>query len=196
MIYFTSDWHLGEERIGINGKPNLFYRPFSSIREQNDCIMNNFYSVFKDGDILWHLGDVISGNIENAERRLQEMKIEYPNSTFNLILGNYDIDKQEILHKYFDNIYEEYNYFGFDKNINVYLNHSPINCKNKFCPADPYNGVFSFTITGHIHGLWKVQHKMINVGVDVWHFRPVSMDEILFCWSAMKNNYDSNVFPY
>lgn len=33
MKYFTSDWHLGDDRIGINGKPNLFYRPFKSVAE-------------------------------------------------------------------------------------------------------------------------------------------------------------------
>ncbi len=26
---------------------------------------------------------------------------------------------------------------------------------------------------GHVHELWKVQGNMLNVGVDVWHFRPV-----------------------
>ena len=93
MIYFTSDWHLGEERIGINGKPNLFYRPFKSISEQNDVIMNNFYNVFKDGDTLYHLGDVVNGDLDNAERRLKEMRLTYPNSKFILIQGNYDEGK-------------------------------------------------------------------------------------------------------
>lgn len=54
----------------------------------------------------------------------------------------------------------------------------------------------SFCLTGHIHSLWKVQPKMINVGVDAWNYRPVSEDEILFCWNAMQNFYDENVFPY
>ena len=182
MTYFTADWHLGEERIGINGKPNLFYRPFTSIVQQNDTIMNNLYSVFKDGDTLWHLGDVINGNLENAENRLKEMKNKYPNSTFNLIIGNYDEDKLDILSKYF-NVHEEYvlTLTGL-----TYLNHYPEKCfkKNKL----------GLSITGHIHGLWKVQDNIINVGVDAWHFRPVSEDEILFCYNAMQNFYDNNVF--
>ena len=60
MKYFSSDTHFGESRIGINGKPNLFYRPFFSIEEQDNIITNNFInSTFKDGDEFWHLGDVL-----------------------------------------------------------------------------------------------------------------------------------------
>lgn len=28
---------------------------------------------------------------------------------------------------------------------------------------------------GHVHTIWKVNKKQINVGVDVWNFRPVPM---------------------
>jgi len=31
---------------------------------------------------------------------------------------------------------------------------------------------------GHIHEKWKVNGRMINVGVDVWDFKPVSIEEI------------------
>lgn len=51
-------------------------------------------------------------------------------------------------------------------------------------------------IVGHIHGLWKVQPNMINVGVDAWHFRPVPETTISFIHNAIKNYYDKNVFPY
>src|SRR5690606_2613015 len=33
-------------------------------------------------------------------------------------------------------------------------------------------------ICGHVHQNWKFKEKMINVGVDVWDFKPVSIDEI------------------
>jgi len=53
-----------------------------------------------------------------------------------------------------------------------------------------------FNIVGHIHGLWKVQPNMVNVGVDAWHFRPVSEQEIRFVYDAMRTGkYDENVFP-
>lgn len=187
MIYFTSDWHLGEERIGINGKPNLFYRPFKNIVEQNDTIMNNLYSLFKDGDTLWHLGDVINGNLDNAESRLRELINTYPNSNFNLVVGNYDTDKIELLSKYFK-IYDDatLDYFEFGL---CYLNHYPTKALDLMEDA-------RLGITGHIHSLWKVQKHLINVGVDAWNFRPVSELDIEFCYTAMEKFYDDDVFPY
>lgn len=188
MKYFTADWHLGDDRIGINGKPNLFYRPFSSVYEQNVGIMSGFFeSGFEDGDELWHLGDVLYNVDEHL--LLSPLKSRYPNSKFNLIVGNYDEDKLEVLGKYFDRMMDciELNLSGND----VFLNHYPKKCLDvmKDSPCD-------FAITGHIHGLWKVQPRMINVGVDAWHFKPVSETEILFCWNAMQKFYDVNVFPY
>lgn len=31
---------------------------------------------------------------------------------------------------------------------------------------------------GHIHDLWKIKGKQINVGCDVWDYGPVSLDTI------------------
>lgn len=187
--WFTSDWHLGDDRIGINEKPNLFYRPFNSVYDQNQVIMEGFYkSEFQDGDELWHLGDVLYDI--NDHIILNPLKIRYPNSKFNLIIGNYDEDNLNVLSKYFDNIRQ------FDtiqiQEYSVFLDHYPAKCKFHL---DEFVG-HDFAITGHIHGLWKVQRNMINVGVDAWHFKPVSEDEILFCWNAMQKFYDENVFPY
>lgn len=184
MNYFTADTHYGDPRIGVGGQPNLFYRPFKSLYEQNLQIFRQFMiSDFKDGDTLWHLGDVCYDitHICNIEK----IRDEFPNSKFNLIVGNYDENHLGILHNYFDSIHQSMD-VRLGDNL-VYLNHYPINCQKNMGDCD-------FAITGHIHGLWKVQPKMINVGVDAWHFKPVSETEILFCWNAMKNFYDENVF--
>lgn len=192
MKWFTSDWHLGEDRIGINGKPNLFYRPFKSINEQNNAIMDNFFnSGFEDGDELWHLGDVLYNIDEHL--LLSPLKVRFPNSKFNLIIGNYDEGKLDILKKYFDTVQNDA--MILLENSYVYLNHYPIKCKDlnyeivSGCSID-------FSLTGHIHGLWKVQKGMVNVGVDAWHFKPVSETEIDFCMNACEKYYDENVFPY
>ncbi len=188
MNYFTSDWHINEDRIGINGKPNLFYRPFLSVHDQNATITNLFCSKFKDGDTLWHLGDVVYSFDDEAIDILNTIRNSFPNSKFNLVLGNYDDANTDNLCRFFDNLYND---TSIDINGNrVYLNHYPCACKSKIDENDEFN----FAITGHIHSLWKVQKNMINVGVDAWHFSPVSESEILFCWNAMQKFYDNNVF--
>jgi calcineurin-like phosphoesterase family protein len=181
MNYFTSDWHLGETRIGIDGKPNLFYRPFQSVREQNDSILlDGIESAnFADGDTLWHLGDVLFDPACIDE--LRDLKADFPNSRFLLVEGNYDTDKMDQLLEIFELAPKEVEIKG----RKYFLDHYPANCVDK-----------EFSLTGHIHGLWKVQKNMINVGVDAWHFRPVSEDEIDFCRTACEKYYDSNVFPF
>jgi len=187
MKYFTSDWHLGEDRIGINGNPNLFYRPFASIGIQDYVIIDNVIrSGFVDGDEIIHLGDVVYDfNNKNSINELSWLRDKFPKSTFTLIIGNYDEDvtKLKMLGRYFDVIKDDFMIEVQGKSF--YLNHYPANCIDK-----------SFSITGHIHGLWKVQKNMINVGVDAWHFKPVSENTIMFCRNAVEKYYDKNVFPY
>lgn len=192
MIYFTSDWHLGEKRLGINGTPNLFYRPFKSTEENDFTIVNNFLnSGFENGDTLYFLGDLFYEITEYNLHLFRKIKNTFPNSEFTLILGNYDTkDKIHILVELFgDKIItdKELNFYS----QRFYLNHYPVNCIEFINENSGY-----FGITAHIHSLWKVQRNMINVGVDAWHFKPVSQDELLFCYEAIKNHYDSNVFPY
>lgn len=64
----------------------------------------------------------------------------------------------------------------------VLLNHLPY--RN---PKEPEQRYFAqrpvdeggWLIHGHIHQRWKVNHKQINVSVDAWNFKPVSLDEII-----------------
>lgn len=191
--WFTADWHLGDHRIGISGNPNLLFRPFKSVNEQNYAIVDGFInSEFGDGDELWHLGDVLYD--ANEHLLLSPLKVRFPNSKFNLVIGNYDEDKLEVLRKYFDNIVESAVIHVGETVKGVFLNHYPSKCKTELWDNERQR--FDFAITGHIHGLWKVQRNMINVGVDAWHFKPVSEDEILFCWNSMEYHYGEDVFPY
>ncbi len=188
MRYFFSDTHFFETRLGINGKPNLFYRPFSSVESQDTTMLGLILNTINDGDEVYCLGDVMVD--DNAEMYLDALRKALPNSKFYLIIGNYDENRLELLKRYFDYVYEDMIIEIDDKKI--YLNHYPIKCKRYM----ELNSDISFSITGHIHSLWKVQPKMVNVSVDAWHFKPVSEDEIKFVMNACEKYYDENVFPY
>lgn len=177
MIFFTSDWHFNETRITPEFNP--FFRPFKSVEEQNETMISRINEVVSEDDELYHVGDV-SIDLDGIDLM---SRIKCKNRT--LILGNYDLDKPEkmpLLKKQFDTILDSVyiNYEG----TSLYLNHYPVNAVKD-----------AFNIVGHIHGLWKVQPNMVNVGVDAWHYRPVSMTEILFVKNAIEKHYDKNVFP-
>lgn len=178
MIYYSSDWHLGEKRLGDirSGEFNPFFRPFKNAAEQDEYIINQINEFVEEEDVLMHLGDVCVNDDSFEMLNKLNCKTKY------LILGNYDIGKEEQLSKYF-------NIMGEDgvtplKGETIYMTHKPIDAKPDM-----------FNLVGHIHGLWKVKPTMINVSVDAWHFRPVSTTEVAFVKNAIDQGfYDENVF--
>lgn len=187
-IYYISDTHFDEDRIF--DPTNLFYRPFEQyckntakskdeiIKYQNEYIAKVINSYLPDDAVLYHLGDV--SKTSNGLRYMDEINC----AEKHLILGNYDqpFVGTGLLEEHFDSIQEdlllkagEYIY---------YLNHYPSKGTSEYR-----------NIVGHIHSLWKVQPNMVNVGVDVWNFLPVSHTQIEFCFDAITNFYDKDVFP-
>ena len=53
MDYFSSDWHIGHRNILTLSK-----RPFESMEEMRDQILQNMTSIMKKGDTLYFLGDL------------------------------------------------------------------------------------------------------------------------------------------
>jgi calcineurin-like phosphoesterase family protein len=46
-----------------------------------------------------------------------------------------------------------------------------------------FDSGYGINLCGHVHNNWEIKKYgrsyVINIGVDVWNFRPVSIDEIL-----------------
>lgn len=186
MKYFTSDQHFGETRIG-NGKPDLFFRQhsFSSVDQQDEYLMHRINEVVGENELI-HLGDVVV-DLERI-KILDKLKSKFRI----LITGNYDTDKMDELGKYFDEIYD-FGWFEVEGIPDpVYCNHYPSDCK-KYLEGWKNK---HFTLTGHIHGLWRVQRGILNVGCDAWHYNPLSEKDIAFYYNAMEKVYDENVFVW
>lgn len=171
MNYFSSDFHFGDDRLNLFGRDLIA----NNSKEIDDLIIKNWNETVSEGDLAFILGDV-------AYNREGLKKVSELNGTKILIRGNYDQQfTQQELSLYFDDICDDLTIYLDEEPI--YLNHYPTNCKSNM-----------FNITAHIHGTWKVQRNMINVGVDAWHFQPVSGDMIRFQIGGIRNHYDQNVF--
>lgn len=177
MIYFTSDWNLGEIRLG-GAHPNVLFRPFTSTLENDFTIVNNFInSGFEDGDTLYFLGNVFYEVTELNTQLIKSIEAKFPNSKFILVLGKYDTaDKAQAISKLFTDLWHD---MELKQNGCVYyLNHLPT------FVADFLNDYPEFLgITGSVHGSWRIKGKTINVGVDAWHFKPVSLEQLEYCFS-------------
>lgn len=168
--FFSSDSHYGDDRF------NLFYRPFKTVQEQEDYLVEKWNSVVGPKDEVFHLGDFAT-----TDKGLDV--VHRLNGKIHLVMGNYDDPRPKAkLNKLFASVVEKAD-LKLKNGEAVHLNHYPANAVSD-----------KFNICGHIHGLWKVQRNSINVGCDAWNFLPVSEDELIFCMNAIRNHYDEHVF--
>ena len=60
---------------------------------------------------------------------------------------------------------------------------------------------FDFNLVGHVHNLWKCHRihvnfkavDMINVGVDMWNFRPITIEEITAEYMRWKKTLELSI---
>lgn len=175
MIYFTSDLHLGDNRL-------LKYRPqFSNIDEMNEALINAANCRIDSNDTLFILGDLFEGiNVSEANRLVKKI-----NGHKILIRGNHDLEYDT---KLFEGIsdYMEITHNG----ITYIMSHYPFMAWKKMKEG-------SIQLHGHIHS--SSDHNMYNhsigrlqydVGVDANYYRPISIKEIdLWCQTAPWREY-------
>lgn len=172
--WITADWHLGEDRFELMG------RPFTSSIQHVDTLVNNHNMIVSPDDLVIVNGDVCyqkSPQHLDQVRRFNGKKI--------LIRGNHDrVFTDEQLKPYFDEIIEEGGGIRMNSEVgSLYVTHYPTQGKPD-----------AFNLVGHIHAAWKYQLNMLNVGVDVHHFCPVDLDTIPFHINAVTKFYDDDVW--
>lgn len=173
-IFLCADWHLGEDRFELIG------RPFTTQREMIDALVENHNKLIAPDDLVYMLGDVC---YQKTPEFLPEV------ARFNgrkiLTRGNHDrIFTDEDFAPYFEQIIKEGDGITVDFcNIPCYLTHYPT------------QGVQDkFNLVGHIHAAWKYQLNMYNVGIDTNSYRPVDADRIGFHLKAIEEFYDKDVW--
>jgi calcineurin-like phosphoesterase family protein len=157
MIWFSSDYHFQHFNILEYCK-----RPFKTIEEMNDKIIANHNAIVSPDDTVYFLGDFcFNKNGIKAEDFLKKM-----NGKFIFIKGNHDDNRLTINHL----AVIEY------KGKMICLIHRPID----------FEIGFDLTFCGHVHQAWKFckvsknrEDYLLNVGLDVWNFKPVSIDVLL-----------------
>lgn len=136
-------------------------------------MIENWIRIISSEDTVYHLGDVVmgQGKIQYAQTLLPAL----PGRKI-LIKGNHDPHKIErCLEMGFDEVHEnlELELDGYK----LFLQHAPYEPVDVRCPicrpkADAY-------LVGHVHELWRRRGPVINVGVDQWDFRPITLGEAL-----------------
>lgn len=164
-IYFTSDLHFGHENI-----LKLCNRPFGSIEEMDEKLIENWNSVIPENGTVFVLGDVF----HNEDQLLYYVEImKKLNGQKTLIAGNHDYFSEQ---QYFDMGFvqvENYLEAWFGKHFLVMF-HYPIAEWKRFFKK-------SWHLFGHVHGNYKVplNYRMLDVGVDSHNYLPWTWEEII-----------------
>jgi calcineurin-like phosphoesterase family protein len=173
MRWFTADTHFGHAKV-----IPYCQRPWSSVPEMNEGLIQNWNAVVKSTDEVFILGDFSFLNTALTIELIRRL-----NGKLTLVKGNHDNVRSM----------EKAARLGF---TNWFPIASQITLNGELFELShfPYTGDTMVPerfldkrvkdqgrriLHGHIHKLWKVNGRMINVGVDVWNYRPVSEEEIL-----------------
>lgn len=182
-MFFTADWHLNHKNIIDYCK-----RPFRNVKHMNDSILNNANSRCGKNDFLWHIGDLMFAKSSQAEvyHSFKDI-LNTVKPYFYMIKGNHDQNnggKNLMLYTVF--IYAKTRYM---------LIHIPPISKD-FSKLKLSENIFNnidCILCGHVHGTWlssvyKTYHQIpiINVGVDVWKFKPVKIVDINNLYNKIK----------
>jgi len=125
----------------------------------NDTLVRNWNARVKETDIVIFLGDFAFKGAQDVKKW---MSLLHGNITF--LKGNHDSNSLNtpILSLVIE--------LG---GKTMFCTHNPVD----FCNSYPIN------LVGHVHEKWKIKKVassyLINVGVDVWNFSPVDINEIL-----------------
>ena len=172
---FTADTHYGSQRT-----LELSRRPFVTVQDMDDAMVDRTNACAGRSDLQYHLGDY--GDYRMIRR------INVPTI---LICGNYEYDD---ISKYFDNDFTKFRRhllgLGFKDVVlnnmvldDMFLNHFPNNRSDTL-----------FNLFGHIHRLQMVKRNGLNVGVDCHDYCPITLDVVNFYRNFIANVCDDEVF--
>ncbi|MCP3899141.1 MAG: phosphoesterase [Desulfobacteraceae bacterium] len=181
-LFFTADSHFGHQNI-----IRFCERPFTNIETMDDALIRNWNAVVPTDGIVFHLGDFSFHKGQHSKFLLEQL-----NGRIILIQGNHDKqvsyfkEVHQLLEiKVVDNLYGKFG--GCSK---ITLCHFPMAIWN-----NKHYG--SWHLHGHSHGTYKPAtnmsdhhfkglpedlffkyNKLIDVGVDVWDYKPVAYETI------------------
>jgi calcineurin-like phosphoesterase family protein len=174
-VWFTSDYHLFHYNI-----IKFDNRPFKTLDEMHETILNNHNSVVGPNDLVLNLGDGVNAFREKDEA-LTDLLNQF-NGEIYYLPGNHE-DRIDLIHKCWKVI---------DKQIlNIHLHQ--INQKVVLChfPIRVWDCAHwgSWHLHGHLHGGCKndegalLNHdkklKILDVGIMTNNYYPYSLDQIV-----------------
>lgn len=171
MRFFTSDLHFGHKNV-------IPYctRPFLDVDEMDRQLITNWNNTVHERDATWILGDFSFYKPNKTLDILHQLKGEKI-----LVKGNHDHGTTKCIgFPGYTAVFPAAE-IRLDQRLPVLLSHYPYKTNeiDERFQERHMEDKGMWLLHGHVHQHWKTKNKMINVGVDVWDYKPVSEMEIL-----------------
>ncbi len=169
--YLIGCTHFGDEKIlsylDDNGKQ---LRPFKSLTEMENTLINNYNSTVEDQDLCYFVGD-IAENLEGLEL------ISELNGTKILIAGNHDTQKTSTYLRYFKQVRGAV----VLPQHKIIVQHYPIHSE---CLYEGWT-----TIHAHTHHKSVEDPRYFSVCPEVNNYHPVDLEDIIKTFKKNAPNY-------
>ena len=157
--WFTADTHFG------HGAARGFHRrPFASVSEMDMAMIAAWQAMVAPDDELWHLGDFAVGRQVSSAALLAALP-----GRKHLVVGNND--SADVTAQPGWTSVQTYAEIVVDSTALVLCHYAFRTWR------DMTRGAWN--LHGHSHGRLKPQPRQADVGVDVWHFRPVTLAQVM-----------------
>lgn len=172
MIFFTSDHHFGHRNI-----IQYSNRPFSSVDEMDQVLIEAWNNIVSPGDLVYHLGDLVFGNAKYAKEIIYQLNGQikllwnpwhhdrhwFKNFPFTLDNKVVRVDPIEVL---------EFSDYGSGEYPQVVvLCHYPLAIWDR-------RHYGAWHLHGHSHGRYSGSGLILDVGVDVHDYQPLSLENV------------------
>ena len=178
-MFFTSDLHLGHQRILDECRPQ-----FKTTDEMDEYLINKWNETVTDDDDVYILGDLSYRSKHSVESYLSQMS-----GKKHLIIGNHDYQWMKAitdLEQYFVQV-ENMCLINHGKSL-LTLCHYPMLEWNRSRYANDSATSTSWLIHGHIHNSTTLEaYRFIrrhlpcalNAGVDINNYVPVTFEQLI-----------------
>lgn len=170
-IFFTSDTHFFHGNIIKHCN-----RPFSSIEEMNETMIERWNERITNNDDVYFLGDFAWKKMSNTGAVIEVVKRLRGHKRW--ILGNHDKELRKTLAPYFVDV---------DKLKEIKIDNQPITLCHYAMLSWNKSHYGAWQLFGHSHGVLNhiaetqknlLRYNQIDVGVDTNNFYPYSFEEI------------------
>lgn len=156
-IWFTSDTHYGHANV-----IKYCNRPFADVNEMNEALIENYNSLVKPNDLVYHLGDLCFS-------REPDKIINRLNGNIHLVIGNHD-NKRFLRNCKLAWIKDVY--MLRDAGDKFWLSHYA----HLRWPKSHHG---TYHLFGHSHGNLTGYGRSMDVGVDCHQYKPIHIDDVV-----------------